>query len=73
MLFGAARAAAEASVLGVSVSDSATEFAVQPGGGIDVHLTDRLSARVEGDWRRIVTGDEAGNEVRVAAGMVYGF
>lgn len=73
VLFGAARATAEASVLGVAMSESATEFAVQPGGGIDVHLTDRISARLEGDWRRIVTGDEAGNEVRVAAGMVYGF
>ncbi len=54
------------------------EFAIQPGAGVDIRLTDRLAARVQGDWRRVFSADEAlgivdGNQIRIAAGIVVGF
>ncbi len=54
------------------------EFASQLGAGVDIRLTDRLAARVQGDWRRLFSGDEAlgfvdGNQIRIAAGIVVGF
>ena len=59
-------------------NDGAIDFAIQPGAGVDIRLTDRLAARVQGDWRRIFSADEAlgtvdGNQIRIAAGIVVGF
>lgn len=68
VLAGMARAGA--SFLGAS--EDATEFAVQPGGGVDVRLTERFGIRVQGDYR-IITSDEHINEFRFAIGGVLGF
>ena len=53
---------------------------IQPGAGVDIRLTDRLAARLQGDWRRIFSADEAlgaqavdSNQIRIAAGIVVGF
>ena len=67
-----------AAVLAAVPNDGVIDFAIQPGAGVDIRLTDRLAARVQGDWRRIFSGDEAlgtvdGNQIRIAAGIVVGF
>ena len=59
-------------------NDEAIDFAIQPGAGVDIRLTDRLAARVQGDWRRLFSADEAlgtvdGNQIRISAGIVVGF
>ncbi len=74
-LVGAARASASTSGLGFEESGSHTEFAIQPGAGVDIHLTEAVAARVIFDYRRISFEFEGGarNEIRVAAGIVVGF
>ncbi len=61
--------------------ETQTKFAIQPGAGIDIHLTDRLAARAQGDWRRFFSGDTFGpfmanigdnDEFRFAVGIVVG-
>lgn len=69
MLFGLARA--NASAMGVSASDDA--FAAQIGGGADVGVSRKLAVRLQGDYRAIRAHGSAGNEFRVAAGVVYHF
>lgn len=69
------RARASGSVYGESLSS--TQFAVQPGGGIDVAITPRLGVRVEGDYRVIsenlktLAGGERSKEVRLFLGVVF--
>ena len=46
-------------------------FVVQPGGGIDVSITDRLALRTEMDYRWVHASQHTFNEVRVAAGLAY--
>jgi hypothetical protein len=58
------------------ISDNPT-FAVQPGVGVDIPLTDRLRARLGADYRRIfadrrTTEEKNNNEFRIAAGLVVG-
>lgn len=72
---GAARLSAESTFLGFTESESETEFAIQPGAGIDIRLTDRLAARLQGDWRRIFFAEgfsDDSNEFRFAVGLVVG-
>ncbi len=56
-----------------SIEDSVTDFALQPGGGVTVLLTEHVGARVAADYRTIIDFDEDGNdytnEVRVIAGF----
>jgi hypothetical protein len=56
-----------ASALGQS--ESATEFAIQPGGGVDVGLRPNAGIRVGADYRRILS-DLGINEFRFYAGVV---
>lgn len=72
-LVGVARAGGGVDFLGVQISDSVTDFAIQPGGGVDVGLTDRLAARVGVDYRRIFSEDADGNELRFTGGVVLRF
>ncbi len=69
VLFGLARA--NATVMGVSASDDA--FATQIGGGADVMVSRTLAVRLQGDYRAIRAHGSAGNEFRVATGIVYHF
>ena len=71
VLVGAARAVATVDILGFAGEESATSAAVQPGAGVDLHLSDAFGLRFAGDYRRIL-GD-GGNEVRFLAGVVVGF
>ena len=71
VLVGAARGVASVNILGITVDESATSAAVQPGAGVDLQLSDAFGLRFAGDYRRIL-GD-GGNEVRFLAGVVVGF
>jgi opacity protein-like surface antigen len=73
VLVGLARAGGGVDFLGVQISDAVTDFAIQPGGGVDVRLTERLSARVGADYRRIFSEDADGSELRFTGGIVVGF
>jgi hypothetical protein len=66
VLFGGARASG--SFLGEA--DSATDFALQPGGGVDVWFRRNLGVRVGADYRRIFSEGEGVNEFRFHAGIV---
>lgn len=46
-------------------------FAFQPGGGVDLRLTDRLSARGFADYRWIHEDGTHWNQFRVGGGIVY--
>ena len=54
-------------------SDSSTDFAFQPGGGIDIRVTDRLAVRAQGDFRIIKGDGDTTNQFRVAFGVAIGF
>ena len=74
---GGGRLSAEATFMGFTESASQSEFAIQPGAGVDIHLTDRLAARVQADWRRFFSADdklgvEDSDEFRFALGVVVG-
>jgi opacity protein-like surface antigen len=72
------RWSATAPVGALDVSDSDTQFAFQPGGGVTVLLAEHVSLRAAVDYRRIVfTADDFDEEdesqVRVTAGVVFGW
>lgn len=70
ILFGAARASTEASG---NDSVSETDFAFQPGGGVDIVLTQALPVvvRVGGDFRGIRSNGNTSKEGRFIAGLAY--
>lgn len=72
LLAGVARASGGVRVFRLSIAEAQTEFALQPGGGVDIALTDRVGARLAADYRRIFAEDED-NEFRFAAGVVVGW
>ena len=51
-------------------SRSATQFALQPGGGIDVNVSDNVAIRLQGDYRAILA-DTTLNQFRLGAGVVF--
>lgn len=70
LLLGAARIGASYEGEG----DHVTEFALQPGGGVDFRLTESFGIRVQGDYRMVGDDeDERTNEFRFAVGAVLGF
>ena len=74
VLVGAAKASGRlGGFVGFEERASETAFAAQPGGGVDIHLTEAIAARVMFDYRRIFFEGEANDEIRVAAGIVFGF
>lgn len=60
---------ARSSVDGFDVSS--TEFALQPGAGVDFWVAPKVGVRVGADYRRIF-GDADANEFRFTAGVVLG-
>lgn len=62
--------------LSTTERDTETEFAIQPGGGVTVLLTENVAVRGQLDYRRIMI-DEDGvddtNEFRCMAGFVFGW
>jgi hypothetical protein len=68
LLMGAVRGSV--SVLGES--ESVSDFALQPGGGVDFWLTQSFGIRIGGDYRRIFAEDEGSDEFRFYTGVVLG-
>lgn len=68
VLAGMARAA----VSSPDGGESDYAFALQPGGGVDIRITDRLAVRVQGDYRFISEERAQFRELRVAAGLAFG-
>lgn len=64
---------AHMSVSALGEGDGATRFAIQPGGGVDVRVSDKLRMRTQGDFRIINVEDESINEFRFSVGLVFGF
>jgi hypothetical protein len=52
-------------------SESSTELALQPGGGVDVWFTSNAGLRVGGDYRRVLATDAGFNEFRFHVGLVF--
>jgi hypothetical protein len=72
-LFGMARYSGGSSAGGFDVSVSTTEFAIQPGGGVDVFFSKNVGLRIQGDYRYVMGDEESSNEFRAAIGVVFGF
>lgn len=77
VLFGGVHSSTDvsgsASGVTVSFSESETDFAIQPGGGVDVKLSDNVGARVGFNFRAIRPSDDGewGKVVQVVAGIVW--
>ena len=69
LLFGAAHAST--SVL--SAHETVTDFAYQPGGGVDLNVSDRVGVRLEGDYRFVHTPSHTTKEPGFIAAAVIGF
>jgi opacity protein-like surface antigen len=54
------------------VSDSATDFAMAFGGGVDIRMSERFGVRASADYIRIF-GDEGVNAFRLGVGAVFPF
>jgi hypothetical protein len=65
-LAGAVRGSASV----VGQSESSTEFAIQPGGGVDFWLRPNVGLRAGADYRRILE-DAGTNEFRIQVGLVF--
>jgi opacity protein-like surface antigen len=65
--------AAWASTKVVDVGDTVTDFAYQPGGGIDWAFKPNVGARVEGDYRIIRTDAGSSKESRFVVAAVFRF
>jgi len=69
--------AARASISIEGQSQSNTDFAVQPGVGFDVRVSDRMAVRIGGDFRRVYGendpdfGRSHSDEWRFIAGLVF--
>ena len=56
-LVGIARAEVAASLLGTEESESNSELLVQPGGGVDLGVTEAFAVRLQGDYQWIKDSD----------------
>jgi hypothetical protein len=61
----------QASVLGAS--DSSTDLAFQPGGGVDIMMSEKIGIRLQGDYRITRSDGYNSSQFRFAAGAVFGF
>jgi len=73
VLGGAARTSGSTDVVGVTVSDSTTDGALQLGGGVKFAPGGRIGLQVGADYLRIFTEGSGTNAYRVAAGVTFGF
>ncbi len=68
-LVGGATGGATVSVFGFSESDSTTAFAIQSGGGIDIHVAENTAVRFAADYRYV----DGPSQFRIVTGLVVGF
>ena len=54
------------------MSPSETKFALQPGIGVNIMVTDKVGVQAAADYRRVFVGDDRGveNESRFTIGIV---
>jgi hypothetical protein len=67
VLAGLVQSSASYSGLGIS---SGNDFAIQPGGGVDIGLSDSIAVRMQFDYRTIFDEGERFNEIRFMPGIV---
>ena len=76
MLAGVTRVSAHAEIVGTEVGSSSSEFMLQPGGGVNVKLNERLGLVGQADYRRVFLDDSNGesgeNQLRVFLGARIG-
>jgi hypothetical protein len=76
MSAGVARLSAQAEVQGTEIGESVVKFMLQPGGGVNVMLNDRLGLVGQVDYRRVFLdesdGESGENQVRVFLGVRLG-
>ena len=76
MLAGVTRVSAHAEILGTEVGGSSTEFMLQPGGGVNVRLNERVGLVGQADYRRVFLDDsdrESGeSQLRALLGVRVG-
>lgn len=70
VLFGGARFSAAGSILGVTDSASDTQFLIQPGGGVDIGMSESVAIRAQGDYLYVKDSD---GEFRFVLGVVFRF
>jgi len=57
-----------------SETESTTDFSIQPGGGLNVYLTDSVGVRLAADYRTIMDFEEDTtyqNQFRLASGLIF--
>jgi opacity protein-like surface antigen len=69
-LFGLVRTSAGISVLGVTISESQSDFGMLFGGGVDVKVAAKLAFRIQGDYERIQAEGGSEDGYRLSAGIV---
>jgi len=69
-LFGLVRTSAGISVLGVTISETRSDFGMLFGGGVDVRIAPKLAFRLQGDYERIQAEGAAEDGYRLSAGIV---
>lgn len=61
----------------ISVTEKMTDFAIQPGGGITVHVAESLGVRVAADYRAVFMSADGDtnrqNQFRVLTGLMFGW
>ena len=72
VLIGGAHASMSTDTVGVTLSPSETKFALQPGIGVNLMVTDKIGLQVAADYRRVFLGEDRGveNESRFTIGIV---
>ena len=72
VLIGGAHASVSTDTVGVTPSPSETKFALQPGIGVNLIVTDKIGVQVAADYRRVFLGEDKGveNECRFTIGIV---
>jgi len=74
-LMGAAHVRANANFVGFGMSNTSTEtetrFAIQPGGGVLVYLTDSVGVRAAADFRTVFWEEDSSNAFAFSTGMTF--
>ena len=72
VLIGGAHASASTDAVGVTLSPPETKFALQPGIGVNLMVTDKVGVQVAADYRRVILREDKGdeNESRFTIGIV---
>lgn len=55
----------------LGVSESETDFAIQPGAGVDVGLAPNLALRLQGDYRMVRSDGDTLNHFRFVIGITF--